>query len=310
MLFLTIAAGLLLLILGGETLLRGAVALSLRLGVSPLLVGLTVVGFGTSTPELFTSLQAAFAGAPDIALGNVVGSNIANILLILGAAALMAPIAVHRPALVRDGAALVAATLACVGLALTGGFGRIAGLVLLAGLAAYLWYAWRSEQASDGADGADLPDTPRMGVPLSLLLTAAGIGLTILGARLLVSGAVELATRAGISEAVIGLTIVAVGTSLPELVTSVMAARKGQPDLAFGNVIGSNIYNILGILALTAVASPVALGTGAMLADIGVMLAATLLLLLVAITGWRVTRREGAMLLALYAAYLLWLLLA
>ncbi len=304
MLLLTLAAGLTLLILGGELLLRGAVALSLRLGLSPLFIGLTVVGFGTSTPELFTSLQAAFTGAPDIALGNVIGSNIANSLLILGAAALMAPIVVGRAALIRDGAAVMLATLACVGLALTGSFTRLSGIILLAGLVAYLFYAWKSESA----DPAEIDESATRLSPLAALaLTAGGIALTVLGARFLVSGAVELASWAGVSEAVIGLTIVAVGTSLPELVTSIMAARKGQPELALGNVLGSNIYNILGILGATALLAPAPLDAAAMIPDALVMLAATALMLFLATTGWRVTRTEGGLLLAPYAAYLVWL---
>ncbi|MBS8228704.1 calcium/sodium antiporter [Vannielia litorea] len=304
MLLLTLAAGLALLILGGELLLRGAIALSLRLGLSPLFIGLTVVGFGTSTPELFTSLQAAFSGAPDIALGNVIGSNIANALLILGAAALMAPMVVRRAALMRDGAAVLLATLACVALALTGSFTRLSGVLLLAGLAAYLLYAWKS----DSAEPAEIDDSATRLSPLAALaLTALGIALTVLGARFLVSGAIGLASALGVSEAVIGLTIVAVGTSLPELVTSIMAARKGQPELALGNVLGSNLYNILGILGATALLSPAPLDAAAMIPDALVMLAATALMLTLATTGWRVTRTEGGLLLAPYAAYLVWL---
>ena len=304
MLLLTLAAGLALLILGGELLLRGAIALSLRLGLSPLFIGLTVVGFGTSTPELFTSLQAAFSGAPDIALGNVIGSNIANALLILGAAALMAPMVVRRAALMRDGAAVLLATLACVALALTGSFTRLSGVLLLAGLAAYLLYAWKS----DSAEPAEIDDSATRLSPLAALaLTALGIALPVLGARFLVSGAIGLASALGVSEAVIGLTIVAVGTSLPELVTSIMAARKGQPELALGNVLGSNLYNILGILGATALLSPAPLDAAAMIPDALVMLAATALMLTLATTGWRVTRTEGGLLLAPYAAYLVWL---
>ncbi|MCO6382217.1 MAG: calcium/sodium antiporter [Vannielia sp.] len=303
MLLLSLAAGLALLILGGELLLRGAVALSLRLGLSPLFIGLTVVGFGTSTPELFTSLQATFSGAPDIALGNVIGSNIANALLILGAAALMAPMAVRRAALYRDGIAVMLATLACTGLALTGSFTPLSGVLLLAGLAAYLLLAWKTESA-------EAPEPLPQALPplAALALTAGGIALTLLGARFLVSGAVELATTLGVSEAVIGLTIVAVGTSLPELVTSIMAARKGQPELALGNVLGSNIYNILGILGATALLSPAPLDASAMVPDALAMLAATTLMLVLATTGWRITRTEGGLLLAPYAAYLIWLI--
>ncbi|MEM9797818.1 MAG: calcium/sodium antiporter [Pseudomonadota bacterium] len=304
MLILQIGLGLALLVAGGETLVRGAVSLAARLGISPLLIGLTIVGFGTSTPELVTSLQAAFAGSPGIAMGNVVGSNIANILLILGVAALLSPVLVGRESFRRDGAALGIATLAALAIVLTGDLTRLFGLLLFLGLLAYLFVTYQSERTATDPH-ADL--AAKGGLLGPLVLTIIGIALTVLGARFLVSGAIDLAERAGISDAIIGLTIVAVGTSLPELVTSIMAAIRRQSAIAFGNVIGSNIYNILGILAVTALVHPISVPDQIANFDIWVALAATIALMAMAVTGWRITRREGAMLLIAYGAYLAWL---
>jgi cation:H+ antiporter len=313
MLLFSLAAGLVLLLAGGEILVRGAVASARALGVSPLMIGLTLVGFGTSTPELVTSLKAALAGAPGVAVGNVVGSNICNILLILGLAALLRPIATDPRAFRRDGPVLVAATLACLGLLLADALTRPAGAVLVAGLAAYVILTYRLERtgpdpaATMHAVGVEtLPERP--GALLRALpMAAAGLVLVVLGAGWLVDGAVTLARALGVSDTLIGLTIVAVGTSLPELTASLAAARRGQGDLAFGNVVGSNVYNLLGILGATALVQPIPVPAAIMAFDGWVMLAATLLLVLVAVTGWRVTRAEGAALLGLYALYLGWL---
>jgi len=240
---LLILGGFVLLLGGGEVLVRGAVGMAARLGLSPTVIGLTVVGFGTSMPELLTSLSAAVAGSPGIAVGNVVGSNIANVLLILGAAALLAPVTGDR-SLTRDLVAMAGASLLLLAVVLTGALGRLSGLALIAGLAVYLWLVFRSAP-DDGAD--DLPPAPSA-LPLAISLFAGGLLVTVIGARLLVSGAVDIAGALGVPEVVIGLTIVAVGTSLPELVTSLIAARKGESGLALGNVIGSNIFNLLGRL--------------------------------------------------------------
>ncbi|MGQ7847739.1 calcium/sodium antiporter [Granulosicoccus sp. 3-233] len=303
------------LIVGGEWLVRGAVSIARRFDVSPMVIGLTLVGFGTSMPELVTSLQAAMVGSPGIAIGNVVGSNIANILLILGAAALMAPIMVSPQAFRRDGSMLALATLLCLALVLSGTIGRLSGALLLACLLIYLVATLVIERRRSTAAGAvyqaeadtleSEPDTLARASTLLLL----GLVATIVGARFLVSGAVAIATDLGVSEAVIGLTIVAIGTSMPELVTSVIAARKGQSDVAFGNVVGSNLFNILGILGVTALFTPLSVPSIIVSQDIWVMLAATVLLLWMAVTGWRITRREGGLLLGGYLAYLSFLLL-
>ncbi len=221
-----IVAGLVLLLAGGEALVRGAVQIAGRLGLSPLVIGLTIVGFGTSTPELVTSLEAALSGAPGIAVGNVVGSNIANILLILGAAVLLAPIAVQRQAFLRDGAVLCLSVLACITAVQGGMIGRVGGGLLVSMLVIYIagTILWEHRSRSAAAavyeqEAAAIPAAASMSGGLAVVLVLAGLALTIFGAQLLVTGAIEIATAWGISETVIGLTIVAVGTSLPQPAT-------------------------------------------------------------------------------------------
>lgn len=301
--FLLIVGGLLALIAGGELLVRGAVAIALRLNISPMIIGLTLVGFGTSTPELVTSVEAAFVGAPGIALGNVVGSNIANILLILGIAALLAPIAVGRQEFIRDGAMMIFATVLVTAAVMTGTIGRGMGGVFVASLAAYLVYLIVSSRGED----ADLEEI-HAPVWQSVLFMVGGLAITIFGAKILVQGAVSVAAGLGVPEAVIGLTIVAVGTSMPELVTSIIAARKGQIDVALGNIIGSNIFNLLGIIGVTVLLKPLAVPPEILGFDIWVMGLATILLCVFAVTGWRISRREGAVFFVLYVAYISWLI--
>ena len=301
MIVLFLVGGLAGLVLGGELLVRGAVAIATRYRVPPLVIGLTLVGFGTSMPELVTSVQAALAGSPGIAVGNVVGSNIANILLILGIAAVIRPFATDPAALRRDGAVLVLATLGVAGLVLSGVVGRVAGTLLVAGLLAYLIWTYAAMRGSMRTE----PAAPAgLSVPLAALASAGGLVLTILGARLLVDGAIDLARTFGVSEAIIGLTIVAVGTSLPELVTSVVAARRGQGDIAFGNIVGSNIFNLFGILGATALVSPLAVPEQIARIDIWVLLGATGLMVAACVSGLRVSRAEGAAMVLGYGAYL------
>jgi len=312
--WLELGAGLLLLLGGGEALVRGSVGVAMRLGVSPLLIGLTLVGFGTSTPELVASLEAALIGAPGIAIGNVVGSNIANILLILGVSAVILPLAITKEAFRRDGAVLIGVSVLLVLAVLGGTLGRWTGLVFLLLLGAYLTYTYATERRTNdaaatvhAAEAAEV--APRdLSLRVGLILTLGGIAAVVLGASLLVQAAVLIAQNLGLSEAVIGLTLVAVGTSLPELVTSVVAAIRRHSDVAFGNIVGSNIFNILGIAGVTAVVSPITIPGEIIHLDIWVMLATALLLVVFAITGWRITRFEGAVFLAGYLAYLLVLL--
>jgi cation:H+ antiporter len=310
MMYLELAGSLLLLLLGGETLVRGAVATAIRAGVSPLLIGLTLVGFGTSTPELLTSIEAALVGAPGIAIGNVIGSNIANILLILGLAALVYPIAVTRSALYRDGGVALLAALACVAVCLTGSLQPAAGIGLLVLLGGYLTWCFFTERATSNADGsafeagAGVPGSTNLRLPGALALLAGGLALTMLGAHLLIESVLDIGAAVGIPESVLGVTVVAVGTSLPELVTSVLASWRRQPEIAFGNIVGSNIYNVFGILGVTALIEPVPVPPEFLRVDIWVMLGATVLLFLFAITGWRISRVEGGLFLGAYAAWL------
>ena len=314
MTLLFLLLGLVLLVVGGELLVRGAVQLAQKFRISPLLIGLTLVGFGTSTPELVTSLQAAFAGSPGIAVGNVVGSNVANILLILGITALIFPVAVAKETFKRDGLVLALSTVMCLGAVLYGQLTPLLGAVFVASLAGYIYFAFRQERqsnaAADAAAGMTQADFPAPSLPmiaLDLLFVVVGLALTIFGARFLVSSAIEIATAFNVSETIIGLTIVAVGTSLPELVTSVMAALRKHSDIAFGNIVGSNIYNIFGILGVTAIIKPIDVPPQIASLDIWVMIAATVLLFITATSRWRIGRVEGGIMLAAYVGYCVWL---
>lgn len=311
--WVSIAGGLVLLTIGAEILIRGATALARQFGVSELLIGLTLIGFGTSAPELVSSVRAALAGSPGVAVGNVVGSNIANILFILGLSAAIAPFAVDQKAFRRDGFVCLAATLAAIGVSMTGEFGRIAGIAFLAGIALYIVFAFLSERSHPESPlterhiaSAVKVQGPKV-IWLDILMAIGGLGLLVAGANFLVTGSISIAESLGISETIIGLTIVAVGTSLPELVTSVMAAFRGKSALALGNVVGSNIYNLLGILGLTAVIHPVAAPAEIVAFDNWVMLGATLLMMVFAMSKGRLSRAEGILMAAVYAIYLGWL---
>ncbi|MFW6028476.1 MAG: calcium/sodium antiporter [bacterium] len=315
--------GLILLVLGGELLVRGAVQVATRLGVSPLVIGLTLVGFGTSTPELVTSVQAALSGSPGIAYGNIVGSNIANIFLILGASAMLTPILVASNALKRDSAIMVAVAVAFAAVAALMPLGALVGLVFVSSLALYVFAAFRQERQSattnHGAvydktiavqevDPALVPiQRPERSIALSVSVAVGGLALVVIGGYFLVDGAVTLARSFGISETVIGLTIVAVGTSMPELVTSIMAAIRKQTDVAFGNIVGSNIYNILGIGGMTAMIAPTQVPMEIVRFDNLVMIAASILLVVFAYTGLRISRLEGGLLMLFYVGYVAWL---
>jgi cation:H+ antiporter len=296
--------GLVVLIAGGDLLVRGAVAVAERLGVSPLVIGLTLVGFGTSTPELVASVQAALAGSPGIAFGNIVGSNIANILLIVGVSAMIFPVVVKDAALKRDGAIMLAVAVLFAGVSALGDLGRLAGIAFLALLGSYVFLAFRQEGGVAAAGAEAAPSAAGAPVWRSLLIALGGLVLVVGGGYVLVTGAVGLAREFGLSETVIGLTIVAVGTSMPEFITSLTAAIKRQGDVAFGNIVGSNIYNILGIGGVTALVSPGAVPEQIVGFDNLVMIAASLLLIVLAWTRLRVSRWEGGVLFAGYVAYL------
>lgn len=316
-------SGLALLVVGGELLVRGAVQVASRLGVSPLIIGLTLVGFGTSTPELVTSVQAGLNGSPGIAYGNVVGSNIANILLILGLAAIITPILVSANALKRDSTVMVGAAVLFTCLAWSKPFGVMVGVVFVGFLATYILFAiWQERQvvgsdhgavfdksaAAQIADPALQPAQTKPGsLILSLTIAIAGLVAVIIGGKFLVDGAVQLARSVGISETVIGLTIVAIGTSLPELVTSVMAALRKETDMAFGNIVGSNIYNILGIGGVTALMAPSSIPQQIIEFDSLVMVGASAILLFMAASHLQIRRMEGAVLLSGYIGYVAWI---
>jgi cation:H+ antiporter len=313
--WLLIGAGLILLGLGGEAVVRGAVGAARRLGVSELLIGLTLVGFGTSTPELMTSLSAALRGSDGVAVGNVIGSNISNILLIAALATIARPIVTQRAAVFRDGATMIAATLAFTAYAYFFGYvERGAGAIMVLLLAAYLWSTWRLERNNGLASAelhraeAQIQDAASPSLAISLGIAIAGLAALIFGADLLVQGAVSLARSAGVSETMIGLTIVAVGTSLPELVATLAAAARGRADVAFGSIVGSNIYNILGVLGITALVRPIAVPTDLSVVDWGVFVASAVLLVIHAWTGARIQRREGALLLTIYLIYIVYLI--
>ena len=296
-------AGLVLLVLAGDALVKGAVNLSLRLGIPALIVGLTVVAFGTSAPEMVVSVQAVLQGAPALAVGNVVGSNIANILLVLGIPALISALAVGRH-LGRDFAIMIAATALFIALAMTGSFGTWQSLVLLAALALMLGELYLRARAGRTEVEVDDADPGMPGWKIAAFLIAGIIGLP-LGASLLVDSAVSIATALGVSEAVIGLTLVAVGTSLPELATTIMAALRREAGVAMGNVIGSNVFNLLAIIGVAGLVGPIPIPAEMLALDIWVMLGSSLLLGLFIALRKPIGRLAGVVLISLYAAYLL-----
>lgn len=309
---MTIAAfvvGLVLLIIGAEGLVRGASRLAARLGISSLIIGLTVVAFGTSSPELAVSLKAAIDGQTGLAMGNVVGSNIFNVLFILGLSALIVPMAVAQQLVRIDIPLMVALSVLVLLMSLDGAIGRFDGLVLVTALAAYTTFLLRQ-----GRRAASPESTTKTSPPwgIDLLLVAGGLGLLVIGSRWFVEGAVAFAAYLGVSDQVIGLTIIAASTSLPELVTSIIAALRGERDIAVGNVVGSNVFNILGVLGLTGLLAPsgIALSEAMIGFDLPVMIAVALACLPICFTGGQISRWEGGVFLGYYLAYTLYLILA
>lgn len=316
---LSIAGGLTILSIGAEALVRGASRLAAALGVSPLVIGLTIVAFGTSSPELAVSLQSALNGQPDLAIGNVVGSNILNVLLILGLSALITPLLVAQQLVRLDVPIMIGASILLWVLALNGAVSQWEGAALFAVMLAYLGFLlWQSQRERNAAVEAEYaqeytsPEPQTIGRNLlNGALVIIGLGLLIGGSRLFVQGASDLARTFGLSELVIGLTIVALGTSLPEVAASLMAAFKGERDIAVGNVVGSNIFNLLTVLALTALIAPggVPVSAGALNLDIPFMVAVAIACLPIFLTGHTIARWEGAIFLGYYVAYTTYLLL-
>ncbi|MBN1192157.1 MAG: calcium/sodium antiporter [Coriobacteriia bacterium] len=299
-------AGLLLLPFGAQLLVNGSSSLAVRLGIAPLVVGLTVVAFATGAPEFAVSVKGAATGNSGIALGNVVGSNISNIALVLGVAAVIKPMQVRARLVRREMPLMLGATVLLCVLLLDGMLGRLDGLLLVTAGVAYTVFAYRGARAGDiPAVSAQfdeaIPQTRLLGRDLGLII--GGVPALVAGAELLVSGAVTVAGGLGVDQAVIALTVIAIGTSLPELATSVAAARKEQADVAFGNVIGSNTLNILAVLGITALIHPFAV-EGLRLLDFGVLVATAVLVLPMMIRGWVLNRAEGLLLVAVYGLYL------
>ncbi|MBL9153705.1 MAG: calcium/sodium antiporter [Verrucomicrobiales bacterium] len=304
---LLVIVSLALLVAGAEGLVRGSSSMALKLGLTPLMVGLTVVAFGTSSPELVVSIKAGLAGQGDITVGNVVGSNIFNIAVILGLTAIICPVAVQWQLIKIDTPIMVALSALLVALLWDGHLGRLEGAALFAGLLAYtvmnVRIARRTTSAAIEAEFEEGMPKPTGHWWTDILLIAIGLGLLVYGSDLLVENAVSLARDLGVSEAVIGLTIIAAGTSMPELATSVVAALKKEPDIALGNVIGSSIFNILCILGISSMLTPIQTA-GVRPLDYGMMIGCSALLLPMLWTGLKVSRTEGAILLAGYGAYL------
>ena len=313
---LALLGGMALLVLGGEVLVRGASGLARLLGLSPLVVGLTVVSFATSTPELAVTARASLAGSPGLAVGNVVGSNIANILLVLGIAGLILPLVVQLPVVRRDVPVMIGLSGLLWVMSLDGGVSRLDGAVLLVLLLAYLaWALLRSgrHRVPVTAAQAEASPAPRgaRAVLVSTGFVVLGVAMLAVGAQWLVSAATDIALALGLSELVIGLTVVAIGTSLPELATSVIAAIRGNLEMAVGNAVGSCIFNIGAVMGISALISPagVPVDAGASGFDLPVMLAVAVALLPIAFTGFVIRRWEAGLFVAYYAAYVVYLLL-
>lgn len=307
--YLYLIVGLVLLSGGADYLIRGAVAIAARLNISPLVVGLTIVALGTSLPELVVCVRAAASGAAGIAVGNVVGSNIANILLILGAGALMCPIAANRNHFLRDSALMIGSTVLFIGMAFTGSFATMSGVIMIFLLFAFLVFSY-VQGKKHGMDDLGLIDidevTPEAVIPVTraTIWVIGGLVGVAIGAELLVDGATTIARSLGVGEEVIGLTMVAIGTSLPELATVVAAAAKKHTDIIVGNVMGSNIFNILGVMGVTATVAEVPVGAQILAFDVWVMAAAAILLVPLMLTGKTLSRREGVACLVLYTTYI------
>jgi cation:H+ antiporter len=310
--------GLTVLAAGGELLVRGASRIAMVCGVSPLVIGLTVVAFGTSTPEAAVSVFSSLQGAPGVAVGNVMGSNIFNILVVLGLSALVAPLTVHQQVVRFDAPLGVGVTLLLAGLCFDGSIGRLDGGILLGGILVYTFWAVRKsrtepleiQQEYTKEFGSTVQRNGH--IALQVLFIAAGVGLLVFGSDLLVDGASAMARRLGVSDLVIGLTIVAAGTSLPELATSLIAGVRGERDIAVGNVVGSNLFNILCVLGLAGLVAPRGLSVPpeALRFDLWVMLGASALALPVFFTGYRISRWEGAVFVMFYVLYLGFLVLS
>jgi cation:H+ antiporter len=305
---LLIVGGLLALIVGAEVLVRGGSGLAAWLGIRPMVVGLTVVSLGTSVPELAVGIDAAVTGSPALAVGNIVGTNLVNVLLILGLSAFLIPVVFQRQTLLFDLPAMTVAALALLVLSLDGRLTRVEGLLLLAGAVAYTWALLRLSRRDAASEPATEPvdDEPAPRPLRHALALLVGMAVIVLGADLLVEGAVSGAEQLGISEAVIGLTVVAIGTSAPELVTTLLSTYRGEREIAIGNLLGSSIYNIVFVLGLTVLVAPrgVPVPDEVLAADLVLMTAVAVVCVPVFVSGARINRVEGALFVGAYVAYL------
>ncbi len=311
LIFAQIIGGLLLLVIGGEVVVKGAVSVARRLDISTVVIGLTIVAFGTSAPEAVISLQASLSDHPDIALGNVIGSNLANMLLVVGTTAILWPILTHRQLARRDGTVMMAITLLVCFLGFDGEISRTDGAILLLMMVLYTLFTLyvAKQESADAHLVEELEEemqAPPKSMPVSLALVAGGIGLLVIGADVLITGASELARTFGISEAVIGVTIVAVGGSAPELVTSVVAAFRKHADIGLANIVGSNIFNLSGVVGLAGVAAPMAVAPQFIGFDAPILLGVTAIFFVVMLTAKKLGRLSGAAMFALYVAYIMW----
>lgn len=311
MIYVILVGGFIFLVLGGGLLVHGAAALARRLKVSPIIIGMFIVGFGTSAPELIIGVDAALADQTALAMGNVIGSNIANVLLVVGICALVRPLSVTPGTVSRDGLMMLLGTLLFAGLALSGMVSRIEGGVLLALLLLYSAYAaWAEVFAGDPtavlhSHEAEVVDEGPVGLGVSLAYLFAGLAGVLIGAEMVVGSAVDLARRFAVPEVVIGLTVVAVGSSLPELATGIVAAFKRQTDVLIGNILGSNLFNLFAVMGITAMVRPVPTPASVVETDIWVMAGVSGLFIAFLVTGWRINRIEGGVLLALYIGYMI-----
>lgn len=313
--YLMTAGGFVLLFGGGEFLVRGAVAISRKLGISPLLVGMTVVAFCTSAPELIVSVQSALAGNPDISVGNIVGSNICNIALILGLSALIKPVTVDRKDVRPDTIMMVISAFLLLVLGFTGMVVRWEGALMVAALFVYIVIQYRREMTAGTAETdwhAEETEEfkTQLGLPGAFAAIAGGLGALVVGSDLLINGATSIAAQFGVPDAVVGLTVVALGTSLPELATSAIAAFRGHSDVAVGNVVGSNLFNVLSILGITAVITPVNISAQMARFDIPLMVAVSVFAAVVLLTRGHFGRVMGGFMFAGYIAYVVFLFVA
>lgn len=302
--------GIILLFSGAEGLVRGSSSLALKIGISPLVIGLTIVGFATSSPELVVSIRAAFIGSSEIVLGNVIGSNIANIALILGCAALIKPLKVNIDVIRKEVPILIGVSILLIIILFDGEVGFVDGIIFIAGILVYIIVSIVFAKKEKNVNAEIIYENEfqsNFKTPLLILLIVIGAALLVFGANIFLKSAIALSKLFGMSDAVIGLTVVAIGTSLPELITSAVASLKNKADIAIGNAVGSSIFNILFILGITAVILPIS-AKGISNLDLGVMMITAIILLPISIRGYKIKRVEGLILLSGYLLYIYFLI--